>query len=308
MYYIKAIRCISVILCFVFLVNLFSPIALASENNAFPEMYITAIDDYANCFYQSDAYIASAVIETNTGYGCFAILYNDSAEYIYEYYFTLAPNEIYIKSSSFWNSLLSQCMSNQEQWRELYKPVIVYSNTANVSRSTRSSDITTKFAPALEEQLDTTEYSGRIIHTDSRDRYLFHIYENVEFNAVEKELYFIPNAMSVAAFITSVLQMKVTSTLLSVFSFVYGLTIPAETEIGSHNVCAITQRYVKRMDSSIWLNSTCRVVYYDGYAIANLDYYAIDTGSESVTYTHSEAYFNDKNAQIDDAYYYLTHN
>ena len=114
--------------------------------------------------------------------------------------------------------------------------------------------------------------------------------------------------MSVAALITGVLKMPITSTLLSIFSLACGLTIPAETEIGSHNVCVITQRYVKRMESSIWLNSTCCVKYFDGYAIANLDYYAIDTGSESISYTHSETYFNDKNAQIDDAYYYLIRN
>ena len=304
----KAIRRISIMLCFVFLVNLFSPIALASESNVFPEMYIATIADYANCFYQSDTYTANALIDMNTGDGCFAISYSNSNEYIYEYYFSVTLSEVHANASAFWNSLLSRCMSNQEQWRELYKPTIISSTSVRNTRSSQSSDITSNFAPALENQLNITEYIGRIIHTDSRNRYLFHIHEDIEFNAVENNKYFIAETMSFATLIVGILLKPLTAALLSLFVDALGSTIAAGTEVGTHTVCAIIQRYVKRMDSSIWLNSTCRVISYEGYAISNLNFYEIDPDTESTLYTHSESYFYDKDAQIDDGYYYLTHN
>ena len=301
-------RRISMILCLVLFVNLFSPLAFASENQELPELYIATTENYANCFYQSDTYTANALIDMNTGDGCFAISYSNSTEYIYEYYFSVTPSEAHTDSSTFWNSLLSRCMSSQKYWRELYKPTIIYSISTGNTRSSQSSDIVTKFSPALENQLNITEYTGRIIHTDSRNRYLFHIHEDVEFNAVENHNYFIADAMSFAALIAGVFMKPVTAALLSLFVDKLGTTIAAGSEVGTHTVCAIIQRYVKRMDSSIWLNSTCRVISYEGYAISNLNFYEIDPDTESTLYTHSESYFYDKDAQIDDGYYYLTHN
>ena len=293
------------ILCLILIINILAPTALAF-NDVPPRIQIVTYGNFASCFFTGNSYIASAVIETNNHSGSFAIQYIDEDQYIYEYYFSFDEIESNIDDPTFWSAIFSKCMTNRNYWRQIHIPTTItsipVSNTSNVRSSSNTDE---EFKSVLADHLGTGEYTNRIIQTSSRHQYLFHLYESVSFSVTQKNLYFIANAISVASFITGVLGHSITSGILGAFSLIAGGIIPSETEVGSHTVCAITQRHVRRMDSSIWLNSTCRVVSYDGYAITKLNFFAIDPDSESILYTHSEEYFYDKVAQIDDAYQYF---
>ena len=301
----KTIKSTAFILCLILIINILAPTALAF-NDVPQKMQIVTYGNFASCFFTGNSYIASAVIETKNNSGSFAIQYTDNDQYIYEYYFSFDEIESNIDSPTFWSDIFSKCLTNRNYWKQIHIPTTVTSIPVSNTNTARSSSNTDEeFKSVLADYLGTEEYTNRIIQTSSRHQYLFHLYESVSFSVTKKNLYFIAKAISVASFITGVLGHPITSGILGAFSLIAGGIIPSETEVGTHTVCAITERHVRRMDSSIWLNSTCRVVSYDGYAITKLDFYAIDPDSESIIYTHSEDYFYDKVAQIDDAYQYF---
>ncbi|MBQ7415423.1 MAG: hypothetical protein IJW14_00115 [Oscillospiraceae bacterium] len=301
-------KAVSLFLSLVILVNLIPPAVYASDNNSSfsANEVITTSGQHTVYYCKTSSYLSNIYLDTLSGNGCFAIQYTNTDTYIYEYYFNIDSKKISVSSPSFWRDLFSNCVDSRDLWDKIHCPsTIIHTEPASSARLLTTDDLEAEFTPALEEALGLSEYTGRIIHTDSRDRYIFHIHEDVDFVVVEKDLYFIANTISVASLITGLFGMPITSTLLAALGLACGATVPAETEVGSHFVGANIERYVKRMDSSIWLNTTCCSISFDGYAVSSTNHYGIDLGSKTTTYTHSEAYFNDKDAQIDDGYHYL---
>lgn len=186
-------------------------------------------------------------------------------------------------------------MSASDQWNEIYLPtsVTIQPNTKDNIATLAVDNAEDEFIALLEEHFEDSEHTGRIIATKYFGGTRFHVHETLEFGVTENDTYFIANVLSVASFITGILGLTVTSTILAAMGLAASYVIPAGTEIGTHSVGAMFVRYVRIADRSAWMNS-CNCVYeFNGYYISSTGYYGIDWGSETVVYSHSEAYFND---------------
>lgn len=302
----KFAKILSLLLCASILLNFSLPAAHASTFERIDVENVLVGDDLAAYVYENDAYRYSIVVSTATGNSSFAIMYFKNADYVYEYCFTLDTEDIFIDSAVFWDDLLSHCMS--ASLTEIYLPtaVIRQENINNSVTTHATNSVESEFVALLEEYFETSEYTGKMIDSDVMAGMRFHVYEDLDFRVEKKDTQFLTTALSVASLITGILQLPITSGLLTALGIAATYILPSGTEIGTHSIGASFLRYVKRADYSRWLNYSECYYSFNGYYISATDHCGIDWDSEEIEYSHSASYFNDTDQQLDDGYYYYS--
>lgn len=107
----KSTKLLALILCISILFNLSSPLVRAADIESVHVENVLTGEGFAAYIYENELYRYSVFINTDTGYSSFAIMYFSNNEYVYEHCFTLDTDSICVDAVTFWNCLLSDCMS-----------------------------------------------------------------------------------------------------------------------------------------------------------------------------------------------------
>ena len=285
------------------------PVVHASEISTYEVGNTVFAGNIAVYYFQNPSYFYCIYLNTITRQASFAIAYSNYQDSVYEYNLTIDPEDLDANSIEFWQEIVSYCIKRSDSWSEIYLPdaVIITESPSNNLMSTTTSSVETGFKEELTKIFGTEEYIGKALATSYHNGTVFQVYEDMEYYVSEKAVFYIPKALSVAAFITGVLKKPVASGILTALSFFADAIIPEKTEIGSHYVGVMWSRYVKRLDSSVWLTNCMYSQTYDGYAVEVNDDYGVDIDSMSVSYSPSQKYFEDLYGQLNEGIaYYLT--
>lgn len=306
----KTRRIISLLISIAIIFSISSlPVVYASEISTHEVGNTVFAGDIAVYYFQNPSYFYCIYLNTITRQASFAIAYSNNEDSVFEYTLTINPQELDANSIEFWQETVSYCMEHSDSWSEIYLPdaVIITETPSNNLMSRTTNSVETGFKEELTNIFGTEEYTGKALATSYHNGTVFQVYEDMEYFIAEKAVFYIPKALSIAAFITGILKKRVASGILTALSFFADEIIPAETEIGSHYVGVMWTRYVKRLDSSVWLTNCMYSQTYDGYAVEVEDHYGVDMDSLSESYSPSQEYFEDLYGQLNEGIaYYLT--
>lgn len=296
-----------------------TPIAYAANTPTFELGDIYVSGENALCSYSSNDDIYCAHINTTLTSGSFAVIYTNSPDIIYECTFPTDPASMAVESTDFWNAVLSECFSNSAQWNtcSLSESISVSTPSTGGAQPYAVDPYVFQLTQKLQNIVGTAPYTGSIVATAYKGGLIFHVYQDLAYNASLVESITLADAMSVANLITGILAIifgpkaKLAVTLLSILSVGFGagsMIIDAGTTMKIYNVYAKRDRYVKRRDSSTWLTEATQYTEsYLGYVNPDTDYCEIDTDSYSDAYAPSQAKYDDTAALLEKGYqYYLT--
>ena len=162
----------------------------------------------------------------------------------------------------------------------------------------------------LESFMGTGEYFGRQIYSTTYQGQVFRVLESMDFRILTDGSKSWSTTISVSSLIVGVLGLTATTTLVGTICGVFGVALSAASLIppGKINkyICrAMNYRYVTINGSEYAYSMADKFIDYNGYENADNDSteraYA-DSGSRSVIYAPSAAYFSSYTDQIEDAY------
>lgn len=308
----KTIKTVSLILCLTLLANLILPPVYASDNDDSLNGDIIISDTYAMYYFEDSSLKYGLTINQNVGDAFFSVVFIKNPDFVYEYNFTTDVSSMDIYSTDYWNGLVSFCFDNSLFWESIYLPDCVeYSNNqSNTAQSRSTNSLEAGMAQWMEEEIGKAPYTGKVISTRQWQGVIFHLHEDLRYDAQINNSISIENAVSITTAIINLLQKELTSVLIDIVTELFGESgiIPAGTTAQTYYVFAEWKRYVKRRDSSVWLTSaTQHFVTYDVLVNPSTGFFAVDPNTREEMYLPSQAYYEDASAQIEEGYaYYLT--
>ena len=304
----KNVRHIALFLCFALLVTCAAPCSsAASPENVSLDNVISA-DNKVIYYFENTAKRFCIVLNTSTGNGSCAILYTAQEDYVYDYHFSITPDEIQTNSITFWEELATDCLSSTLEQPPLYLPdtITVSNNINEISTYASSDDFEKYYLNWLESHFDSAPYSLQLVSTGYRGPYTFFIRETLTYAVGEVNRYLITQALSAAGLIVSVLSLVIAPGLLSALGVIAsagGVFTPG-TELTEYTLCASWIRNVRKSDSSRNLTVAEKHVFFTGYSSSETGKSSVVESSEDIRYAPSQAYFEDTAAQFDDGYEY----
>lgn len=298
-------------LVFALIFHAITPAAYAATNVAAQENAAGVYGDYAVYTSTDEDRITCISIDTTTGLVSFSTINLHDPDYVFEYLFTVDFNEIDTSLPTYWQNLIAYCNAHSSDWKTIYIPnAIVASNNPSRATTPTNEDPEQHFMSTLIEWVGSSAYSGQLVATGYRGNTILHLYEDLALYVTKSQVHYITIGISVASFVASIaigLSNPVIGALIaSVSLLVGGSFIPAGTRLSEYSLEAHWTRYVKRMDSNVWLNSTMLHHKYVGFVSEESGTPFVDEASLTVYCGQTESYFYDAEAQFTDAYaYYL---
>lgn len=163
----------------------------------------------------------------------------------------------------------------------------------------------------LSSLIGTGEYFGALKYTTNYQGEVFRVYESMEFKILFAGSNSWSTPITVSSLVVGVLGLVTTSSVVAAICGAFGIAASASSLLPSNGtinkyVCrAMNYRYVTVNGSEYAYNLTDKLIDYQGYEnadLSNAERAYIDSGSRSVSYTHSSSYFDSYTLQIQDAY------
>ena len=294
----KKLRIISVLVCILLLISLFSPVAYATSVETSDLNNVIYSSNFALYTFKNYDQTYNIHLDITTGNGSFAIIYNSKPDYMYETLFAVPPESINISSIDFWNLLISACFSRASEWTTIYLPSTILTQKAAPSSTILLSEDTAKayFQDWLYENYGAT-YTDRFVSRIIMQSYVFEKYESLDYEVLFDQSYYISTAISIAGFITSVLGMIVSPGYLSALGLLFsaGSLIPAGTTLHEYCLGVYMQKYIKLLGGSIKHANATKQIYYTAFAKDEENYYSI-VSTPKIGYNPSETLFEDEEA------------
>ncbi len=157
----------------------------------------------------------------------------------------------------------------------------------------------------IQNEIGIAPYTERVLATSYKGALIFHLYEDLHYEAAKECRITIYDAISVAGLITSILGLNPNAPLISLLGLLFsaGSMIPSGTEMEIYTVSAVWDRYVKKRDSAILLTIPSQhYITFTGYANPITGNCELHLESRSESYYTSKAYFNDLYGQLEEGY------
>lgn len=303
-------KIISFFLLTVIVISFASPVASASELPASERDNLQISDGYALYSGTEGDFIYHIYLNTNLGNGNISVQPQSNTDYIYEYYFTYPVNQVYVSSDSFWNILKDDCFSHQSEWTSIFLPHAVQKISEPMTRSAPNYD--SEMASYL-RNLYGNPYSGALVQTKNKNGINFSLYEDMTHSVGQMNGYIITESLSVVSFISGYLGYTPVVAMIEFFTLLFKAdTIPQDTSVYQYYLQSQWYKYVKKQNSSYILNQAFKTITHYAYSAKIQN--SVNTGWEiypnhtRTSFSVSETYYNDSNAQFNDAYTYYIQN
>lgn len=237
-----------------------------------------------------------------------SISYLSSPNTVYQWTITDYPESTFTTSDDFWNGVVAYAENRMTDASVVTFTEVSYDEPIELpqTRSSAGADL----LEDLEEFMGTSEYFGRQIYSTTYQGQVFRVLESMDFRILTNGSKSWSTTISVSSLIVSVLGLAATTTLVGAICGAFGVALSAASLIppGKINkyICrAMNYRYVTINGSEYAYSMADKFIDYNGYENADNNSteraYA-DSGSRSVSYVPSAAYFSSYTDQINDAY------
>lgn len=294
----KKFRIISALICMSLLLGITSPLVYAASPEAEALSNVIIEDSYAMYIMEDSTLKYTLYLDTETAIGSFAVVYKSNPDYLYDYLFTLAAEEIDTSSSVFWNNLISECFVQSSQWVTIYIPTAITQQN-DYSRAAPEN----YFNEWLYDKYGST-HTASVMGYYIRQSQLFVIKEDLNYHVGISATYVVGYTLTVAGFITTFLGKTVAPPIVSIIGKIatVGGLILAGTQIREYvlSISYIRRAYVQ--GGSIVHASATKAIHYTGYANPDTGYADVDESSMVFSCYPTNELFENVDALVDAAW------
>lgn len=310
----KTRHILSFLLAFCILLSSSIPAYASKAENTEAEIEILTLDDGSIYTRKASTQNVVVTIPSNSSQIEIDFSFTSNPDKVYQFY-TSYDHDLSLANatSEDWSFILALCQSSLSSAKQIDFSVedVTYEEPIDISR-TRSSVAADLIEGLIE--LQGKEYEKLVVHSTTYQGQNIKVYQmkvHRIYEAGYKRWSTGEDLITLGAFITGVLGLTATATVLGVFSIVFGVLPSAASKIsGSGRVdkykCdTIYSRYTTVNNSKYVYTMTDEVYEYMGYDdndIASTARAAIDSSDCTHFYYDSEAYYNSFSAQVQDAY------
>lgn len=296
-------RLTSLLLCLVLIAYLFTPHIHVAATDSVASGNVIVSGDYAAYCYEDAQCCYVIFLDTSTGSGSFAVVYNSTPNLMYEYIFTLASSSIDVASSSFWSNLIVDCFENISLDRTINLNTAVIPSTdsqIDATYAVTSDPYKDEFLDWLENKHGPARENSYVCST-TIGGINFLQYENMSYQVVKSNAHIVDETLSISSFIISFLEMAISPTIVGILGLLFpNLTVPARTKVDIYTLCAHWVKYITVKDGTIHHSYSEKNPYYDGFVVVNTC--IVDEEPAFIGYEPSESYFENDSLQFDAAY------
>lgn len=298
----KKLKFISVFLVVAVLLQILSPVALASQN--FDMNDVCRVDNIWAYGVEDSEMIYNLLVDTDKNSGQFAVKYKESPDTVYELVFDLGATDD-VELASFWIATIERCFDNESAWSStnISNAVqIVESNPSGISLYAADAYVT-YFTNYLIGQYGAESYDYELRSTTEYGVTMTQ-YQAKLHRAGRDRTYLITAALTVAGFITGVLGAVIGDGIVAAISFILGSAslFTIGEKVYEYSLFTNWSRYITINGGSYPYNMTDKFIMYTGYVYTATGNYAVDEASEQTLYSDSYAYYLRYTLQFEDAY------
>ncbi|MBR5491255.1 MAG: hypothetical protein IKV79_08295 [Oscillospiraceae bacterium] len=237
----------------------------------------------------------------------FAVKYNSTPNYVYEYIAELSELPANLHTIRGWDEIINICKNNRDNWKCICITDAVIVKDQNMDNSiARNATVDAMLSSLMPTH--GTPFTGRFMRNGTFEGLNMTQYQSLEYYGYLSRSYYVAIAISVASLITGIWGLVVTPGVLSFFGAILGAggLISVGNTVYQYNLFVSQLRYVV-VNNTVEKCWSEKLTSYIGYGFQSGSYY-VDTATMAVSYTPSQSFFNDYQAQFQKAfnnYYYL---
>ena len=297
----KVVRVVSVVLSLALVFCLQQPFAYASENEQSSDSYI--IDDFAYYGFDDENALYNIIVSLEDRTVQFALTYKADQNKLYEYEFLL-PDTISFDAPLVWENITDICFNNAENWKSVNVSDAVYIETNSMDETSMRAvdEHKTYFTDWLAEQngnpIDELFFSSQIMGGVMFSRYFMR--QNTAYVSYR---YILTQTLSVAGFLTGVVGLALSPTLMAVFSTIIGAGgLVAGSTVTQYTLRTINCYYITADGGTYPYSMVDYFIYYTGYVYSETNGHGVDTASRYSFYDPSEHFYLAATEQFNTAY------
>ncbi len=311
----KKYRFLSFVLTLALVFSITAPIAYAAELNKYDALQMSTpitIGDYTFSGVENEDVRFNIFINETDQTGQFAIVYLDSPDYVYEFFFDL--DDVVTNASKInFSEIQAYCFENENQWKKIYIPSAITVEEENKSQAVEAENklqavATDEVAEIFEDWLINeygNEFSGHYLNYQStRNGVTMYLKDAFQVYAYRDQSYLINVAISVAGFVTGIWGYNAQN-IMSIIGAIVGvggmLTIGEEVQI--YVLRANWFKYATIGSGTGYpYGLSDKFTFFDGYYYTGTGGHDVDELSESTSYVPSSSVYNSNTNVMNNAF------
>lgn len=295
----KKLKFLSWVLSFALIFNIMLPVASAANLNDVEHTQLGEVaeyGDYAIRGVETQKVRYNILVDSSNDIGQFAIVYLDSPDYMYEYYFDI--HDVLSDASNIqWEELQAFCFEHEEQWTQVYLPsaiIVIDSENEPATVSSNADSAADKFKNWLINKYGD-EYEDRLLSTTTKNGLKMYLKSGFQALAYRDQTYLLSATMTVVGFVTGILGLTAGASVVAVIGAIAstgGLLMMGQ-KIYEYRVRANWYRYVTLVEGSGYPYSLVnKFTYYTGYEYSGTGTCNVDEASADTFYVPSSTVYN----------------
>lgn len=303
---------LSVLLAVVLVFSCFCPVAYAAEPAADTSGQLSKVITYENYSIrgvENSKVRFNILIDNDDKTGQFALVYQNSPDYVYEFVFDLAdvPRKS-STSSDLWDDIRAYCFDNESLWTETnIKTAVTIIHEAE--ENTLDHDVV-RMRSAETDYFENwlinkygNEYSGSLVTTKTQNGIKMYLKKAFQVYAYKSTTYMLNQTMTVVGFVTAILGFSASNPIVSVLGVIAGTSglFSLNQSVYKYTLRANWFKYCTCVSGTGYpYGLTNKFTFYDGYSYSKTGTCNVDTASASTSYVPSSTVYN-SNTKIFDA-------